>query len=193
MIIDRLINKGMKLKTALVGGGSGSGKTLISNMFRSAYVHSMDNYFRGPFKILKGGVPDWDNPESVDFDEWIKDYHNISYAILHGEDTIISKYNFKTQKIKKVKFCGTCFKVQWIIFEGLFALDKRLHQFADLKIFVDAPFTLRVARRLKRDTIERTPNLKFVLDHSYYTEMSYQKYIEPTKKYADLVIPNYEA
>jgi uridine kinase len=183
----------MRLKTALIGGGSGSGKTLISNMFRSSYVHSMDNYFRGPFKILEGGVPDWDNPKSVDFDEWIKDYHKISYAMLHSENTIISKYNFKTQKIKQVTFYGERFKKQWIIFEGLFALDKRLHQFADLKIFVDAPFHLRVTRRLKRDLKERTPDLKFILDHSYYTEISYKKYIEPMKSYADLIIPNYES
>jgi uridine kinase len=182
----------MKIKTALVGGGSGSGKTLISRMFKSAYVHSMDNYFRGPFKILDGGIPDWDNPTSVDFDEWIKDYHKITYSIFHKTSCDIAKYNFRNQKTNKVKFNGKDKQVEWIIFEGLFALDKRLHQFADLKIFVDAPFSVRVARRLKRDTKERTPDLKFILSHSYYTEMSYKKYIEPTKEYADLVIPNYE-
>jgi uridine kinase len=183
----------MRLKTALIAGGSGSGKTLIAQMFRDAYVHSMDNYFRGPFKILSGGIPDWDNPKSVDFNEWIEDYHKISYAIIHKTNTIIAKYDFKTQKLKKAKFTGSDQTWNWIIFEGLFALDKRLHQFADLKIFVDAPLDVRVSRRLKRDTKERIPNLKFILNHSYYTEDSYRKYIEPTKIYADMVIPNYDS
>jgi len=183
----------MRLKVALIAGGSGSGKTLIAAMFRGAYVLSMDNYFRGPFKILEGGIPDWDNPKSVDFDEWINDYHKICYAILHGTNTTIAKYDFKTQKVKKFKFIGKSHSWRWIIFEGLFALDKRLHQFADLKIFVEAPFDVRISRRLKRDTKERTPDLKFILNHSYYTEVSYKKYIEPTKWFADIVIPNYDS
>lgn len=183
----------MKIKTALVGGGSGSGKTLIATMFRSSYTHSMDNYFRGPFKILDGGIPDWDNPDSVDFESWVRDYHNITYAIMNGTTCEIANYKFKTQKVNKIKFDGQKHKAEWIVFEGLFALDKRLHQFSDLKIFVDAPFSIRVSRRLKRDIKDRTPDLKFILSHSYYTEMSYQKYIEPTKLYADLIIPNYEA
>lgn len=182
----------MRLKTALIGGGSGGGKSLISRMFRSAYIHSMDNYFRGPFKILDGGIPDWDNPKSVNFDEWIEDYDKICYAITHKTVCKIANYNFKTQNINKIGFNGLKHQVEWIIFEGLFALDKRLHQYSDLKIFVDAPFSLRVSRRLKRDIKERTSDLKFILMHSYHTEVSYNKFIEPTKKYADLVIPNYE-
>jgi uridine kinase len=179
-----------RLKTALVGGGSGSGKTLISKMFKNAYVLSMDNYFRGPFKMLDGGVPDWDNPKSINFNEWIDDYHKISYSILHNTNTTIAQYNFITHKVKKSKFIGSNYK--WIIFEGLFALDKRLHQFADIKIFVEAPFSVRISRRLKRDTKERNSDIKFILNHSYYTEISYKKYIEPTKEYADIIIPNFE-
>lgn len=183
----------MTIKTALIGGGSGSGKTLIANLFRSSYVLSMDNYYKGPFKTLKGGIPDWDNPESVDFDTWISDYHHIWHAISTGSDVTINKYNFKTRKHSKAIFRGKEHQCKWIVLEGLFALDKRMIDLADIRIFVEAPFNIRVSRRLKRDVVERRSDLMFILNHSYYTEMCYRKHIEPSKKYADMVVPNFES
>lgn len=182
-----------KIKTALVAGASGSGKTHIATMFQNSYRHTMDNYFKPPFAMLPHGIPDWDNPGSVDFDGWIEDYIKIKDAVETGKDVMLRKYEFKTQTITKFKFRGSEYKdLHWIVLEGLFALDKRMHQYADFKVFVEVPLAKRIARRIDRDLIQRSDDLLFTLIHSHYTEESYQKDILPTKEYADLVIPNYE-
>lgn len=183
----------MRKKIALVAGASGSGKTLIAKMFQDAYVHSMDNYFRGPFLENGEGIPDWDRIESVDMDGWIEDLHRINEAIGLQTEITLPEYQFKTYEVKHKPFKGKDFvHIKWIVLEGLFALEPRLHHLADIKVFVDAPFHTRVTRRLKRDLGARSDDLLFILKHSYFTEVSFKKYIEPLKKAADLIIPNYE-
>lgn len=182
-------------KTALVAGPSGSGKTLIAKQFQKAYVHSMDDYFRGPFPVNEHNIPEWDSPNAVDFDHWIKDYHRVKEAIALRKEIELPKYQFKTHKVltHKVDFSNPEWQtIRWIVLEGIFALDQRLHHLADLKVFVDAPFQTRVSRRLNRDLGVRSDDLLFILMHSYYTEQSYQTYILPQKEYADMVIPNYD-
>lgn len=180
-------------KVALVAGASGSGKTMISQMFANAYVHTMDNYFRGPFTELEDGIPNWDDPQAVDFNSWISDYYKILQAIDLGITCSISKHDFVTMKTGSQEFHGEQYKnVKWIVFEGLFSLDARLHHLADLKVFVEAPLATRIARRINRDMKERGVDLKFILSHSYYTQRCYEQYIEPMKKMADLVIPNFD-
>lgn len=182
-----------KIKIALVAGASGSGKTLIAKMFRSAYVHTMDNYFRGPFAINKQGVPEWDKKEAVDLSQWALDLHRILEAVSLKKRISLPVYEFKTHEVSTCEFNGAEWAhIEWIVLEGIFALEPRFHHLADLKIFVDAPFEKRVARRLKRDLGSRSDDLLFILTHSYFTEVSYQKDIEPMKQYADLIIPNYE-
>lgn len=182
-----------QFKTALVAGASGSGKTLIARMFQRAYVHSMDDYFRPPFPENEHGIPQWDEPEAIGFDEWIADYHRIKQAIDLNEKIRLRKYRFGVQDVVETEFDGSKHTdVQWLVLEGIFALDKRLHHLADIKVFVEAPFHTRVGRRLGRDTAERGHDLMFVLMHSYYTEESYRKHIKPQKQYADLVIPTYD-
>lgn len=180
-------------KTALVAGASGSGKTFIARMFQNAYIHSMDDYFRPPFEENEHGIPEWDQPSAVDFDEWIIDYHRIKEAIHLDKKIVRNKYNFGSQDVEEEVVDGSQWSdIRWIVLEGIFALDNRLHHLADIKVFVEAPFPLRIGRRLGRDMAERGGDLMFVLMHSYYTEQSYRKYILPQKQFADLVIPTYE-
>ena len=181
-----------RFKTALVAGASGSGKTLIAKMFQHAFVHSMDDYFSPPFEINQDGIPKWDQPKAVNFDRWIKDYHRIKEAIDLKKQIFLSKYDFVKSELSERPFDGNDWQnVHWVVLEGIFALDKRLHHLADIKVFVEAPFGVRVGRKLSRDISERAFDLKMVLLHSYHAEESYKKYILPQKDSADLVIPNY--
>ena len=78
-----------------------------------------------------------------------------------------------------------------IIIEGIMALwKKQLRDLMDLKIFVDADPDERLIRVIQRDTVERGRTTQMVLDR--YLDVlkpMHEEFIEPTKRYADLIIP----
>lgn len=68
--------------------------------------------------------------------------------------------------------------------------DKRLRDLMDIKIFVDTDDDVRIIRRIKRDMEERGRSLDSVIDQYLgVVKPMYHQFIEPTKRYADLVIP----
>lgn len=88
-----------------------------------------------------------------------------------------------TEKIEPTKI---------IIVEGLFVLeDVQIRDLLDIKVFVEADDDIRFIRRLLRDTTERGRTIESVI--SQYTESvkpMHQQFIEPTKKYADIIVPD---
>ena len=69
-------------------------------------------------------------------------------------------------------------------------LNKKLRDLMDLKIFVDADPDERLIRNIQRDTIDRGRTVSMVVDR--YLEVlkpMHEQFIEPTKRYADLIIP----
>ena len=77
------------------------------------------------------------------------------------------------------------------IVEGILVLeDKRLRELMDIKIFVDTDDDIRIIRRIKRDMEERGRSLDSVIDqYTSVVKPMYHQFIEPTKRYADLIIP----
>ena len=78
-----------------------------------------------------------------------------------------------------------------VIVEGILALcDKKLRSLMDLKVFVDADSDERLIRVIQRDIVERGRTAEAVMDR--YTRVlkpMHLQFIEPTKRYADLIIP----
>lgn len=78
-----------------------------------------------------------------------------------------------------------------IIIEGIMTLlNKKLRDMMDLKIFVDTDSDERLIRNIQRDVLERGRTVDMVI--SRYLEVlkpMHEQFIEPTKKYADLIIP----
>ena len=78
-----------------------------------------------------------------------------------------------------------------IIIEGIMTLlNKKLRDMMDLKIFVDADSDERLIRNIQRDIVERGRDVKMVVDR--YLEVlkpMHEQFIEPTKRYADVIIP----
>lgn len=78
-----------------------------------------------------------------------------------------------------------------IIIEGILALcDKKLRSLMDLKVFVDADPDERLIRVIQRDVVERGRTAEAVMER--YTRVlkpMHLQFIEPTKRYADLIIP----
>ena len=78
-----------------------------------------------------------------------------------------------------------------IIIEGIMILeDIRLRELMDIKIFVDTDADVRIIRRITRDIQERGRTLESVIDQYLTTvKPAHEQFIEPTKKYADIIIP----
>ncbi|MBN4936298.1 uridine kinase, partial [Staphylococcus sp. EG-SA-6] len=78
-----------------------------------------------------------------------------------------------------------------IIVEGIFALEnKTLRDMMDVKIYVDTDADLRILRRLVRDTKERGRSIESVINqYLNVVKPMHNQFIEPTKKYADIIIP----
>ena len=78
-----------------------------------------------------------------------------------------------------------------IIVEGIFALENQtLREMMDVKVYVDTDADLRILRRLMRDTAERGRTMESVItQYLNVVRPMHNQFIEPTKKYADLIIP----
>ena len=77
------------------------------------------------------------------------------------------------------------------IVEGILVLeDKRLRDLMDIKVFVDTDDDIRIIRRIKRDMEERGRSLDSIIEQfTSVVKPMYHQFIEPTKRYADIVIP----
>ncbi|KAE8695660.1 Uridine kinase-like protein 3 [Hibiscus syriacus] len=78
-----------------------------------------------------------------------------------------------------------------IILEGiLFLHDSQARNLMNMKIFVDIDSDVRLARRIQRDPVERGRNISNVLDqYSRFVKPSFEEFILPSKKFADIIIP----
>ena len=78
-----------------------------------------------------------------------------------------------------------------IILEGILILeDERLRDLMDIKIYVDTDDDIRIIRRIKRDMEERGRTLDSVIEqYLSVVKPMYHQFIEPTKRYADIIVP----
>ena len=107
-----------------------------------------------------------------------------------GHDVMIPDYNYKTcmrnEKGIERKWAPLT------IFEGIFALLDHdvLKMFLDFKIFVHTDDDVRLARRIKRDIVERGRNIEGVLKaYHKFVKPAHSEFVKPTMKYADIIVP----
>lgn len=203
------LEKGVKELAALVGeklshatqpiiveiaGGSASGKTsAVAEKIKDAFgdkaiIFSMDDYYRGgefmDNEAKKGNILNLDQPEALNL-ELLRSHLDALKAEKEIQKPV---YNFKTGEPIGTETLRPC---RVIIVEGLFALNDILAKEGDVKAFVDIGVHGRILRRLLRD-VERTGQrpadiLKYF---SEVVEPMHEKYIQSTKKNADIVIKN---
>ena len=183
-------------KPYIVGitGGSASGKTLfldkLLNYFDSDQICliSQDNYYK-PRNLQPRddmGIHNFDTPDSIDFQEYAEDIRKIRM----GETISRKEYTFnnpnKTPKLLYFKPAPV------VLVEGIFVLYyPELAKLLDLKVFIDAKDYIKVKRRILRDKVERGYDLDDVLyRYEKHVMPTYEKYIEPFKHDADLIVPN---
>lgn len=176
-----------------VTGGSGSGKTSVTNAIYeslkdlSILVLEQDYYYKDQHNVpfeqrLK---TNYDHPLAFDNDLLIN--HIEKLLRYEAIDKPVYDYSIHTRSDKVIPVEPK----EVIILEGILVLeDERLRNLMDIKLYVDTDADLRIIRRLERDIRERGRTFDSVIDqYLNVVRPMHNQFIEPTKRYADIIIP----
>ena len=177
-----------------IAGGTGSGKTTVVNQIINELpedevcVISQDSYYKATDNLSyeERIKINFDHPRAIDFD--LLETH-IS-DLKSGKTIQQPIYSFVTHNRTKDTLKTQPRKV--VIVEGILIFNsKKLLDLFDIKIFVHADADERLIRRVKRDIKERGRDIDEVLNRYKETlKPMHQQFIEPTKSFADIIIPN---
>ena len=175
-----------------IAGGSGSGKTTLVNNLIDIFgdvitVLSHDNYYKrhDEMSYEERCQLNYDEPGAFDTSLMIYQLDQLK----HGKDIECPVYDFTIHNRSNDTVQIAAKKV--IIVEGILIFEnEELRNLMDMKIFVDADSDIRICRRMKRDVNKRGRSLESVISQYQQTvKPMHEMYVEPSKKYADLVIP----
>lgn len=177
-----------------IAGGTGSGKTTVVHRIMSELsanevgIISQDSYYKATDNLSyeERSKINFDHPRAIDFDLLT---HHLQ-ELRKGKAIEQPVYSFVTHNRTKDTIITHPKKV--IIVEGILILtNPNLRDMFDIKVFVHADSDERLIRRVKRDIAERGRDMNEVLNR-YQTTLKpmHQQFIEPTKNYADIIIPN---
>ncbi len=175
-----------------IAGGTGSGKTtlmknLINEFSGKVAVLSHDNYYKQHDDIPYEERCKLNYDEPGAFDTSLMVYH--LEQLRRGLPIECPVYDFTIHNRSKETVRIAPQKV--IIVEGILIFESEaLRKLMDIRIFVDTDADIRLCRRIKRDVNKRGRSLESVLTQYQDTvKPMHERYVEPTKKYADVVIP----
>ncbi|MBN2874977.1 MAG: uridine kinase [Spirochaetales bacterium] len=172
-------------------GGSGSGKTTIvrkiSELVPDFVFIPQDNYYKSAEYISNSNITafNFDHPEAFD-NELLIDHLS---KLKRMETVEMPTYDFVHHRRAEEVINVTPRKL--VIFEGIMVFtNEQVRDLIDLKIFVDTPDDIRFIRRLSRDIKERGRTVDSVIDqYLNVVRPGHYQFIEPTKRYADIIIP----
>ncbi|KAL2335251.1 hypothetical protein Fmac_016464 [Flemingia macrophylla] len=158
-----------------VAGGTASGKTTES------FYYSLSNE-----TLQKVNEYNFDHPESFDTKLMLSTMEKLK----RGQPVSIPNYDLNTHK--RIEPARQVHPEDIIILEGILVLhDSGVRSLLNMKIFVDEDSDVRLARRIQRLANERGRNIANVLDqYSRFVKPSFEEFVLPTKKYADIIIPS---
>ncbi len=184
----------MKPVIIAVSGGSASGKsTVVEEILNKlkedeVLIIKHDDYYKdqNDLTLEERYLTNYDHPDSLDNDLLIKDLNEL----INGKTISKPLYDFVLYTRSDQKELVKPKKV--IILEGILILtDERIRELSDIKLFVELDDDLRFIRRVERDILERGRTLESVIKQYLLTvKPMYHQFVEPTKRYADVIIPN---
>lgn len=185
----------MKRYVVGIAGGSASGKTYVLNQLITSFrpdeltLISLDNYYLPRHKQQvdpSSGEVNWDQPAALDLDLCLRHLERL----VKGRGASVKEYTFNNPAIvpRTIRYTPTPI----IVIEGLYVFnDPRIRDLLDLKVFIDAEEHVKLARRIRRDMIERSADLEFVLkQYEEHVVPMYHRHVEPYKYNSDIILPN---
>ena len=172
-----------------IAGGTGSGKSTLAYSLLEKFpefieiVHFDDYQKLEPEVPIHQGMRNWDHPDAVDFDRLIHDLNELR----NGNDVKImtkdKKLNPNYETSGRIRISGMIHSKKIIILEGYMVLwNEKVRKLIDYSIFLDVPVEKSLKRRDKIiDNDVEEYNKKLLIP-------GHVKYVEPTKKFANLVI-----
>ena len=176
-----------------IAGGTGSGKTTVVKKIVEALpphyvaVVPLDSYYNDTTEMTEEErhAINFDHPDAFDWKLLIKQVKELR------KGNAIEQPTYSYIKCNRLPETIHVEPKPVIIIEGIMTLlNKKLRDMMDLKIFVDADSDERLIRNIQRDIVERGRDVKMVVDR--YLEVlkpMHEQFIEPTKRYADVIIP----
>ncbi|MEK5234320.1 uridine kinase [Paenibacillus sp. FSL L8-0470] len=177
-----------------IAGGTGSGKTTVARSVidrlgtdKVTFI-SQDNYYKDHsyLSMAERGAINYDHPLAFDTELLIEHLDCLkagqaAYAPVY-DFTVHARSTDKTVELAPNNI---------VILEGLHVLsDEKLREQLNIKVFVDTDPDVRILRRVLRDIEERGRTIRSI--HTQYlttVKPMHEAFIEPSKKYADLIIP----
>ena len=177
-----------------IAGGSASGKTSLAFHLQEAFGESKsvviikeDDYYKDEKELsfAERCKINYDHPLAFD--------HNLLLQHLGSlkQHQTIQKPIYDHASYLRLPTTEIVGPADVIIIEGLFVLEnKEIRELLDMKFFVDTPADIRFIRRLRRDLVERKRTLESIVQQYVSTvRLMHDEFIEPSKKYADVIIP----
>jgi uridine kinase len=177
-----------------VAGGSGSGKTtVVSHIIDRVGQDNIvllqhDSYYRDlkHLEFKDRALQNFDHPSSLETELMVRHIE----ALAQGYSIEVPVYDFKNHVRNDETIPLTPKPV--ILIDGiLIFFEKELRELMHLKLFVDTDADVRLIRRMRRDILERQRSVDSVLDqYERYVRLMHLEFVEPTKRYADIIIPH---
>ena len=176
-----------------IAGGTGCGKTTVVEQIIAQLpvdevcVISQDSYYKdtSDLSYQERVKINFDHPNSIDFDLLLQHLK----ALRDGASFEQPVYSFVEHN--RTGETITTHPKKVVIVEGILILTQpEIRAMFDVNVYVHADSDERLIRRLKRDISERGRNIDEVLTR-YQTTLKpmHQEFIEPTKEFADIIIP----
>ncbi|XP_073135154.1 uridine/cytidine kinase UKL1, chloroplastic [Henckelia pumila] len=177
-----------------VSGGTASGKTTVCDMIiQQLHDHrvvlvNQDSFYRGltQEELKRVHEYNFDHPDAFDTEQLLECVETLK----NGQPVHVPIYDFKTHQR-----CSDSFRQvnasDVIILEGILIFhDQRVRKLMNMKIFVDTDADVRLARRIRRDTVQRGRDIDSVLEqYAKFVKPAFDDFVLPSKKYADVIIP----
>ncbi|HKX86503.1 MULTISPECIES: uridine kinase [unclassified Flavobacterium] len=177
-----------------IAGGTGSGKTTVVHQIMNELpetevgIISQDHYYKetNDLSLDERTKINFDHPRSIDFELLVQHLKDLK------EGKAIDQPVYSFVKHNRTGDTIHTHPRKVMIVEGILILtNPELREMFDIKVYVHADSDERLIRRLKRDIAERGRDMEEVLNR-YQTTLKpmHEQFIEPTKAYADIIIPN---